>query len=442
MERLSRRTLDGLDHRPAIRPGDAGVGVVHLGLGAFHRAHQAVFTEDAIAKGGGDWAIAAVAPSSRSVLDSLIEQDLLYSVLTLDAERVRPRVLGVHAAALHAASDPAAVEARLADPAVRVITLTVTEKAYRRDSAIFRLLVRGLRARGGAPVALLSCDNLPSNGRRLRELVVAELGESIVESVGFPCSMVDRIVPASTEGTYAMAQAALGVIDRAAVAAEPFSQWVLEDDFPGDRPAWELAGAILTDDVAPWERLKLRMLNGVHSALAYLGALAGAPTIDQALALPGMRAAMESFIRTDIAPTLRPPEGLSIQQYGESVLERFSNPALRHRTLQVAMDGTQKLPQRLLGTIADRRAAGANPRYGALVLAAWMRFVRGQADDGTPLPLDDPLADRLRAAPSLLELDAVFPPGFADDMELRAELDEWGRALDRHGVVGTLGALR
>jgi fructuronate reductase len=446
MERLSRATVQRLDPslRPAIGRGEAGTGILHFGLGAFHRAHQAVFTEDAIARAGGDWAIAAVAPRSRTVLDPLLEQDLLYSVLTLDAGRVLPRVLGVHSRALHAAGDPAAVERCLADPDIRIVTLTVTEKAYRADSAVLGMLTRGLRARAGtgAPVALVSCDNLPGNGHRLRELVIAALGPSVAEYVSFPCTMVDRIVPASTEATYATAQAALGLADRAAVAAEPFSQWVVEDDFPGGRPAWDLAGAILTTDVAPWERLKLRVLNGVHSALAYLGALAGAPTIDRALALPGMRAAMESFIRTDIAPTLRPPEGISVQQYGESVLERFANPALRHRTLQVAMDGTQKLPQRLLGTIADRRAVGVTPRYAALVLAAWMRFVRGHADDGSPLPLDDPLAERLRATPSLLEIDAVFPPELADDAELRDELASWGRSLDRHGVVGTLEALQ
>ncbi|WP_426505162.1 mannitol dehydrogenase family protein [Dactylosporangium sp. McL0621] len=435
MERLSRATASG-----ALTP--TGTGIVHLGLGAFHRAHQAVFTEDAIVKGGGDWGIAAVAPRSRAVLDPLLEQDLLYSVLTVDGERVSPRVLGVHTQGLHAASQPEAVERLLADPAVRVVTLTVTEKAYRADAPVMRLLLSGLRARAAtqAPIALVSCDNLPSNGRRLRELVTAELGTA--DFVSFPSTMVDRIVPASTDATYATARNVLGLEDRATVAAEPFSQWVIEDDFPGGRPAWDLAGAILTDDVAPWEGLKLRMLLGAHSALAYLGALAGAPTIDRALELPGMRAAMERFIRTDIAPTLSPPEGLSLQRYGESVLERFANPALRHRTLQVAMDGSQKLPQRLLGTIADRRAAGSVPVYATLVLAAWMRFVRGAADDGTPLPLDDPLADRLRATPSLLELDAVFPPGFADDAELRAQLDSWSRELDRHGVLGTLEALR
>ncbi|WP_433047338.1 mannitol dehydrogenase family protein [Dactylosporangium sp. CS-033363] len=435
MERLSRATAGDVPKAP-------GTGIVHLGLGAFHRAHQAVFTADAIAAGGGDWGIAAVAPRSRSVLDPLLEQDLLYSVLTLDGERVTPRVLGVHSQALHAASEPDAVERLLADPAVRIVTLTVTEKAYRPGSAVLDLLVRGLRARAGAPIALVSCDNLPSNGRRLRELVVAELGPSIVDSTGFPSTMVDRIVPASTEATYATAREVLGLEDRATVGAEPFHAWVLEDDFPGGRPAWDRAGAIITGDVGPWEGLKLRVVLGVHSALAYLGALAGAPTVDRALALPGMRDAVERFIATDIAPTLSPPDGVTVEEFGRGALARFANSALRHRTLQIAMDGSQKLPQRLLGTIADRRAAGSMPRYATLVLAAWMRFVRGVADDGTALPLDDPMAERLRETGDLLALDAVFPPAFADDTELRAQLDAWGRDLDRHGVLGVLEGLR
>jgi fructuronate reductase len=433
MERLSRATAGDVPKAP-------GTGIVHLGLGAFHRAHQAVFTADAIAAGGGDWGIAAVAPRSRSVLDPLLEQDLLYSVLTLDGERVTPRVLGVHSQALHAASEPEAVERLLADPAVRIVTLTVTEKAYRPGSAVIDLLVRGLRARAGAPIALVSCDNLPGNGRRLRELLTAGLDD--VSGIGFPSTMVDRIVPASTDATYATARSVLGLEDRATVAAEPFNAWVIEDDFPGGRPAWDRAGAIITGDVGPWEGLKLRVVLGVHSALAYLGALAGAQTIDQSLALPGMRAAVERFIGTDIAPTLCPPDGVSVEEFGRGALARFANPALHHRTLQVAMDGSQKLPQRLLGTIADRRAAGSVPVYATLVLAAWMRFVRGVADDGSALPLDDPMAERLRETGDLLSLDAVFPPGFADDTELRAQLDAWGRDLDRHGVLGTLEGLR
>ncbi len=175
------------------------------------------------------------------------------------------------------------------------------------------------------------------------------------------------------------------------MAAEPYPQWVIEDDFPGGRPAWETAGAVLTDDAGPWERLKLRTLNGVHSAMAYLGALAGRETIADALPIPGLTDAMRRLIAEDIAPSFTPPDGVSVVDYGESVLERFANPAIAHRTLQVAMDGSQKLPQRVLHTIRDRRAAGAEPRWGALVVAAWMRFARGVADDGRALPLDDPL---------------------------------------------------
>ncbi|WP_238015632.1 mannitol dehydrogenase family protein [Dactylosporangium sp. AC04546] len=440
MERLTRAALAGLDPaaRPLVAPGDAGVGILHLGLGAFFRAHQAVFTEAAMAAGGGDWGIVGVAPRSRAVLDPLLEQDLLFSVLTLDGTEASARVCGVLAGGLHAAGDPDAVARRIADPDIRIITLTVTEKAYRPDSPVMRVLMRGLAARGGAPVSVVSCDNLSGNGAKLRALVTAELP---AEGLSFPGTMVDRIVPASTEATYATAANLLGVEDRATVAGEPFTQWVIEDDFAAGRPAWERAGAILTDDAAPYERMKLRVLNGVHSAIAYLGALAGAPTIDRALALPGMRETMERFIAEDIAPTLEPPPGMTVEAYGQSVLHRFANSALGHRTLQVAMDGTQKLPQRLLGTVADRRAAGACPRYGALVIAAWMRFVRGTADDGSPLPLDDPLADRIRATPNLLELDGVFPAGLAGDDELRAEIAHWARDLERHGVAATLKAL-
>ncbi|GFJ90940.1 hypothetical protein Prum_045820 [Phytohabitans rumicis] len=310
--------------------------------------------------------------------------------------------------------------------------MTVTEKAYQMDPATGRLrpdaavaadltgdgppatvpglLVRGLLARAAAdagPIALLSCDNLPSNGKRLHGLVTQALEYAgtpgaVVDwvrgNVTFPGTMVDRIVPATTTETLAAAQRALGVADLAAVAAEPYRQWVIEDAFPAGRPAWERAGAVLTDDAGSWERLKLRALNGVHSALAYLGALAGRETIAEALALPGMAAMLRRFVAEDVAGSFVPPEGVSVVEYGDSVLERFANAAIRHRTIQVAMDGSQKLPQRVLHTLIDRRASGASPRWGALVLAAWMRFVQGETDAGQPLPLDDPLAERIRKA--------------------------------------------
>jgi fructuronate reductase len=439
MARLNRAALPALapQAQPLVRPGEAGAGILHFGLSAFHRAHQAVYTEEAMAKGGGDWAVVGVAPSSRDVLESLRTQDMLYSVLTVDGADAAARVIGVFDHVLHAPSESGAVLRLLADPAIRVVTLTVTEKAYAPGTAVMDLIVRGLRLRE-TPLALVSCDNLNGNGELLRGLVGDALDDpDVMALLSFPGTMVDRIVPASTPQTLDRAESLLGVRDEATVAGEPFRQWVVQDDFPGGRPAWEVAGVVLTDDTGPYEQRKLRALNGVHSALAYLGALAGAPTIDAALALPGYRATMERFIAQDIAPTLTE---LPVIPYGAQVLARFANSALGYRTLQVAMDGSLKLPQRLLGTVADRRAAGEMPVYGALVLAAWMRFVAGRADDGTELPLNDPQAAVLRDTPPE-RLLGVLSPALADDEPLRAQIAHWLRDLERHGAAATLAAL-
>jgi fructuronate reductase len=454
--------------RPAVVPGAAGVGILHIGLGAFHRAHQAVYTEDAMARAGGDWAIAGVAPHSRDVLDILREQDHLYSVTSLAPDGERTRVIGALEATRHLPSEPDAILARLADPAVRVVTLTVTEKAYRFDDEVRAdlagrpprtvpgLLVRGLQARaaaGGPPLAVVSCDNLPGNGDRLRALVGQATGGELGDWVTFPSTMVDRIVPASTPSTVERAATALGLTDRAAVDAEPYSQWVIVDDFPGGRPAWDLAGATLTSDVTPWERLKLRVLNGVHSTVAYLGALAGCATIAEAVTLPGLTAVLRRLVADDVAPTLDPPPGVTVTGYGGSVLARIANPAIDHRTVQVAMDGSQKLPQRLVGTVLDRRRQGAMPAYAALSLAAWMRFAQGSADDGRPLPLQDPLADQIRAVlpssgdpaaavaallPLIVPAELASPAELVEDGELAAEIAGWLRALQRHGAADTV----
>jgi fructuronate reductase len=465
---LSLSALDTVprESRPPALPGDLTPGIVHLGLGAFHRAHQAVYTQAA----GGGWGIVGVAPRSRDVLDRLRAQDGLYSVVTVDGAGARADVMGVHCGLLHAASDPGAVVAAIADPQTRVITLTVTEKGYRLDAAgnltvddglraeltgaappltTTGLLVRGLLAReaaGAGPLTVLCCDNMRDNGARLRGMVAQALqvaGRDVPEGISFPSAMVDRIVPATTARTHDLALASLGVADAAPVTAEPFMHWVIEDDFPGGRPMWERAGAVLTDDVTPWENLKLRVLLGVHSGLAYLGALAGVETVDRSLALPGMADLMERLIRDEIAPTLQPPPGVLVTEYGAQALRRFANPALGHRTLQIAMDGTQKLPYRLVTTIVEGRKAGLPMTLAALVLAAWMRFTRGTADDGTPLPLNDPMAERLRAESTvdgLLGVEEVFPPQLRADAEFCATVSHWLGALERGGAADTVKA--
>lgn len=399
-----------------VEPGSFSAGMVHLGLGAFHRAHQAVYTEAAMARSGGDWGIVGVAPRSYSVLDALREQDFLYSVVTLGQALAGARVVAAMTGGMHAGDDPASVVKLLSEPAIRVITLTVTEKAYRPDAPIMRLLIEGLLARDGAPVTVLSCDNLPSNGRVLAGVVGA------IEGVSFPSCMVDRIVPATTQSILDRARADLGAEDRAAVAAEPFLQWVIEDDFAAGRPDWP---AEFTDDVTPWEDLKLRTLNGVHSALAYLGALAGCTYIWEALRLPGMSELLRGYVANEVAASFEPPRGVSVTDYADSVLSRFANAGLGHRTRQVAMDGTQKLPQRLLSVLNTV----AVPRVATLIAAAWAEFAAGDRE------LDDPLADRVRAdlsTEALFGENGVLP---VPDPQRRAMIDAWRREIAKHGAA-------
>jgi len=479
--RLSREALAQVDVGPDLRlPGilvPPRVGVLHLGLGAFHRAHQAVVTEDAMVLGGHDaWGICGVTQRSAAVVEQLRPQDNLYAVLRRGSDGDSLRVVASVAETLFGRDERDLLRRRFVDPDVKVITLTVTEKGYRRNGAgrldladphvaadvaggpaatAIGQLVRGLQARSrtsSAPVTVLSCDNLTSNGAALARLVrdfcaalpSAEgeaLGEWVSGNVRFPSSMVDRIVPATTAEDRAEAQDLLGLEDRGLVVAEPFLQWVIEDDFAAGRPAWDLAGAELTDNVAPYEEMKLRILNGSHSMLAYLGALAGHDTIAEAIDDAQLAEAATRLITADVIPTLEAPSGTDLTAYGRQVLERFANPALRHRTVQVAMDGSQKLPLRLLGTVRDRLAAGHTPEWACLAVAGWMTYVAAQHDrHGRPLPLDDPMAATLRAAAgSSLDAGTVVDGLLGVREVFDAELAE--SEVLRDVLVGQVGAL-
>ena len=466
---LDQLRRDGSWTPPAVDPRAVRVGVVHLGLGAFARAHQAVHTELAAAATGDEsWGIAGVTQRSASVRDQLVPQDGLYTVLERGPGATPLRVVGSVRDVVDGSGSPETVVARLADSEVRLVTLTVTEKGYRRraDGAldladtdvaadiagrlpvtVVGRLVRGLRRRydeSRAPVTVLSCDNLVANGTVLRDLVSdfcdalpaaqsAGLQEWLAESVRFPSCMVDRIVPRTTDADRATVRDLLGLDDHGLVVTEPFSQWVVEDDFATSRPAWERAGVVLTDDVAPWETVKLRTLNSTHSLLAYLGALRGYRTIAEAMHDDDLVAAAQALMVDDVAPTLQVPAGLDLADYQRSVLERFANPALAHTTTQVAMDGSQKLPVRLLGTVRDRLAEGAVPQWASLAVAGWMAYVVRCCADGGPGGLDDPLAVRLCAAVDsataaadivdrLLGIPEVFGTDLADEGGLRAVL--------------------
>lgn len=471
---------------PRTSPGDLAIGQVHLGLGAFHRAHQQVFTEDAIAASGDTrWGVLGVTQRSARVLEQLAPQDGLYGVLTLGAREASLRVVGTLRDQAFPGKDSSRVVAALAAPSVHLVTLTVTEKGYRRgptggvdttdddtaaDLAVLAaalvgpddgtpartpvgLLLRGLTARARAdagPITVVCCDNLSHNGRTLRALVRSwleavphgdRLRPWLEASVTFPSTMVDRIVPATAPAHRDRAGELLGLTDEGLVVAEPFSQWVIEDDFAGPRPPWELAGATLTDDVAAFENAKLRVLNGSHSTLAYLGALRGHPTIAEAIADPQLEAAVRALVDDDVLPTLTAPDGVELPAYRDEVLERFANPHTGHTTVQVAMDGSQKLPQRLLATARDRLAVGAAPDGVALAVAGWIAYVRAAASGeltvgGRPVPLDDPLA------PALAEATTGPPDGVVEKvLGLRAV---FGDDLPRSGAfrAAVQGALR
>jgi fructuronate reductase len=475
VKRLDPTTLSHLAESavlalPARHTAVSTVGVVHLGIGAFHRAHQAVYTEDAaLATGDTGWGICGVTQRSASVLDQLGPQDGLYGILQKDADTPASlRITGIVREVLDGPTQGDDVLGRLADPAVTVVTSTVTEKGYRRGpdgrldltdpvvradvdgaapaSTVGRL-VRGLqlrRDRDAGPVTVLCCDNLNHNGTVVEGLVrdfcralPTREGDALAEwlgtNVAFPSSMVDRIVPATTVDDRRAARAISGLDDAGLVTAEPFSQWVIEDRFTARRPAWELAGAQLTDDVMPYELMKLRILNGSHSTLAYLGALTGHRTIADAVADDGLRNIATALIRDDMIPTLAQPDGVDLVEYGDRVLARYANPGLRHTTVQIAMDGSQKLPQRLVTPAVAAIEAGRRPHAITLGLAAWMAYVAtGQDRDGRPLPLDDPMADVLgqvrgttdaaTVVDRLLAVEPVFGPEVP-------ELGWWRREL-------------
>jgi fructuronate reductase len=442
--------------RPDYSREHTRIGIVHLGAGAFHRAHQAAYV-DALLAAEPDWAISAVSLHNPEVGEALQPQDGLYTLALLD-ETPSFRVIGSIRELLCAPLQPAAVLARLRDPAVRILSLTVTEKGYclREDGLDFEhpdiahdvvaldpaahqhtalrsaigYVVAGLRARralGLPPYTVLSCDNLADNGGRLRraslqfaERIDAGLARWIEREVSFPRSMVDSITPATDAPLRERVDAALGLHDAWPVQREPFTQWVIEDRFCSGRPAFERVGVVLSNDIAGYDRAKLRLLNGPHSALAYLGSLMQFETVAEAMQAPALGGFIEALMRESIAPTLVTPGGFDAAAYIDSILARFRNPAIRHRLAQIAWDGSQKLPVRLLGTIADALAANRPIDALCLPLAAWVRYVRRQALAGVALV--DPLADQLSAlgraskgraeddVAAFLALDGVFAP--------------------------------
>lgn len=479
MTRLSLRSV-GLPYDPSL----ADIGIVHLGVGAFHRAHLADYTDRVLAAGHRRWAILGASLRSPDTRDALQDQDFLYTLAESDQSGERCRIIGSLRGILVAAENPQALIEAMCLPSVRIVSLTVTEKGYCHDPATATLneqhpdilhdlanpdtprsapgflveAIRARKARGLPPFTVLCCDNLPANGRtvakvvtRLASLRNPALGQYVAENIAFPATMVDRIVPATTDADRARIAAATGLEDRWPVVTERFSDWVIEDHFPQGRPDW---AARFVTDIAPFETMKLRLLNGAHSAMSYLGYLAGHETVADCMKDEALAHFVSHLMTQEATSTLAVPPGTDVSAYRHALLARFRNPGLRHRTWQIAMDGSQKLPQRLLGTIRDRLNSGEPIDALALGVAAWMRYVTGVDEKGRDIDVRDPLKDELRAradaagldatrlAPALLSIETIFGTDLPADPRFTAAVTAALDSLLRHGSKQTCETFR
>ncbi|TVO39330.1 mannitol dehydrogenase family protein [Vibrio algivorus] len=466
---------------------NAKVGIVHLGFGAFHRAHQALITDVVMKEFGGDWKIVGVnnwlaagkSEPETGVEQEFSSQDNLYTVAVGQDEQVNLEVIGAVEEVLFS-NQVEKILGYMTSETVKIVSLTITEKGYchlpstghldinnpliqhdlqhidQPHSAI-GFLVSAIKTRkenGIAPFTPLTCDNLPENGHVLKSVVLdfalqldPELAVWIKENINFPCSMVDRIVPQTTQDDINNISNQLGVEDGCCVTTEPFLQWVIEDKFNNDRPAWEktsIANIMLTDDVIPFENMKLRLLNGTHSSIAYLGYLAGYQTVSETMSDPSFSAFIRYLMDKEISPSVD-VKGIDLEAYKDQLIARYQNTALQHRTWQIAMDGSQKLPQRFLQTIVFDLEHGINISGLVLAVAAWVKYVSGKDENGDDIDVRDPLKATFNEiwrthgdstselVSAFLSLDSVFSTELASNSTFKAQLIDALNQLIEHG---------
>ena len=486
MNRLSQAHIKSLPAEvflPTYDRTKLQAGIVHLGIGAFHRAHQAFYTESVLNKFGGDWGIIGCSLRSASVRDQLAPQDGLYTLVERSGDGEKLQLIGAVLKNLVGPENPEELVAVMAQPNIKIISMTVTEKGYCHDPATGNLnsqhpdiqhdlknldqpksaigfLVAALHARFKAGVksfTVLSCDNLPNNGEVLEKVVVQfagavskELADWIRANTCFPSTMIDRIVPATTEQDRQDIEARIGLRDEGLVVAEPFTQWVIEDKFSDGRPHWEKVGALLVDDVRVFEKIKLRLLNGAHSIMAYTGYLSGFDCISEVMNEPAFVNMVRLYMAREAGETLNAPAGFDIEAYKQQLRDRFSNKALKHRTWQIAMDGSQKFPQRLLESLRVQLKGNGNISIICLGVAAWIRYVSGVDEKGNAIEVSDPLAVELRAlcdvnkgnagatVRAIVGVQKVFGPDLINEEKFIATTIGWLEKFYAQGVLKTI----
>ncbi|WP_370737838.1 mannitol dehydrogenase family protein [Gilliamella mensalis] len=462
--------------------------IVHLGFGAFHRAHQALFIDRLLNTGNSDWAICEVnIVGGEQLIEDIRKQDHLYTVLEKGAQSKEAFVIGSVKESLLAQSDGIEVILeKMASPLIEIVSLTITEKGYcmlpggvgldfnnaliKADlvnpekpvsapgvivEALYRRMQRGLKS-----FTALSCDNIPENGVVLKKAILDlakardfKLAQWIESNTTFPCTMVDRIVPAITSETLIEIEGVLGgIVDPCGIACEPFIQWVIEDNFVTNRPNWDQVGAEFVKNVVPYEEMKLRMLNGSHSFLAYLGYLAGYVHINDCMNDASYKKATHQLMMAQQAPTLHVPSNVNLLEYANKLIERFSNPSLKHQTWQIAMDGTQKLPQRMLDSIRWHIKNDSDFSLLALGVAGWMRYVGGIDDNHQPIDVKDPMSEQLQTIVKasvdgiervncLLKLDVIFGADLPNNSQFREQVTTHYLTLMQKGAKQTIQEL-
>ena len=481
--KLNIENLDQISqmaHTPSYDRSQVKCGIMHMSIGGFHRSHQAVYVDDLLSQGHTDWAICAVGlmPQDKENIEKLKQQDTLYTVLERSADADTARVIGSITEIMHAPSSPQAVLERLRNEDIKILSLTVTEKGYCYDSdknldqensfikqdlenlaapkTALGYIVSALKSRkdtGMAPFTVMSCDNLPGNGHLTQKLVIQfaklidqDLAEWIEKKVTFPNSMVDRITPVTTNDIVETLQAKFQIQDAWPVVCEDYIQWILEDSFCAGRPPFEEVGVQIVADVDPYEKMKVRLLNGSHSALSYLSYLMGYREVDKAMADPLIKNFVRSYMDQDITPTLPEVPGIDLDAYKDKLIERFSNPAISDQVQRLAEDGSQKIPNAILPCIAYQLEKNGSSKFAILALAGWFRYLTAVDEELKPIEIKDPMADKLISSAKLstespirlLGIEEIFGTNLPLNDNFVQSLADMQKKLRQQGVKETL----
>lgn len=483
--KLSNQALDTLKNKdgviiPQYDRSKITCGIMHMSIGGFHRSHQAVYVDNILSKGHTQWGICAVGlmPQDQNNIEKLNSQDTLYTVLERSENTDTARIIGAITEVMHAPSSPQEVLERLSDDNIKILSLTVTEKGYcydqnknlDQDNELIKHDIKNLNTPKTAlgyivaslknrkdniqkPFTVMSCDNLPGNGDLTKKLVLqfatlinADLSKWINDNVTFPNSMVDRITPVTTEEIIDIVETKFNINDSWPVVCEDYIQWILENNFCNERPPFDQAGVQIVDDVDPYEKMKVRLLNGSHSALSYISYLMGYREVDKAMADPLIVQYVRAYMDQDITPTLPDVPGIDLEEYKDTLIRRFSNPAISDQVQRLAEDGSQKIPNAIIPCLEYQLNNNGSAKYIILALTAWFKYLTGIDEEGQAIIINDPLSELLMTTvkeniqnpEALLKIENIFGKNIFQNKNMVQSLTDEIQFVNDNGVAMTL----